>query len=64
MKWQYEQENSDLSMPSCGSWLRGMQGRIALGPSRKLQFFEDKKQKTGYSIEHEKVGSVLFRQNT
>jgi len=51
-------------MPSCGSWLRGMQGRIALGPSRKLQFFEDKKQKTGYSIEHEKVGSVLFRQNT
>jgi hypothetical protein len=55
---------SDLSMPSCGSWLRAMQARIALGPSRNSQFFEDKKQNIGYSIEPEKVSSVLFRQNT
>jgi hypothetical protein len=51
-------------MPSCGSWLRALQARIALGPSKKSQFFEDKKQKISYSIEHEKVSSVLFRQNT
>jgi hypothetical protein len=41
-----------------------MQARIALGPSRKSQFFEDKKHKIGYSIGHEKASSVLCRQNT
>jgi len=51
-------------MPPCGSWLRVMQARIALGPPRKSQLFEDKKQKIGNSIEHEKASSVLCRQNT